>query len=56
MLLPAGDGPALGTGKRRVVRAKMRFALLHMHASPPPFYFGCTMVWGTYMTVSGLTG
>ena len=26
------------------------------HASSSPFYFGCTTVWGTYMTISGLTG
>jgi monothiol glutaredoxin len=27
-----------------------------VHASSPPFYFGCTKVWGTYMTSIGLDG
>jgi monothiol glutaredoxin len=27
-----------------------------MHASSLPFYFGCTTVWATYMTVSGFNG
>src|SRR6201992_4541596 len=26
-----------------------------VHASSLPFYFGCTMVWDTYIAVSGLT-
>jgi len=54
-MLPVGYGPAFGQGPAGL-RAKTRFALLPLHASSPPFYFGCTMVWDTYMTVSGLTG
>src|SRR5215213_4949960 len=27
-----------------------------MHASSPPFYFGCTGVWGTYIRKSGIDG
>jgi hypothetical protein len=41
------SGGQVGAPKLRPVKP--------VHASSSPFYFGCTMVWDTYIAVSGLT-